>query len=245
MEIFFVIVNATTKLPEQFPNISGFGQMVYCNDFASFPVTGATSILNYVDLAEGNFYKWNGSTYIIDENPRLLEWINDMMNGGMGPNQELIASWEPSARPDMSTFLYEVGELRQYKNIAHPIYPMLKQWEITYPYTDTTKEFRLEALDNKESEANESTMPSQKRLKNLILAFDNALKALGYDKYTTLINEKKKKEIKLVQNIADKIRANKATKDLKVAAVNNNQNPDIDSDWLYDAYDDNEANIMI
>jgi len=122
---------------------------------------------------------------------------------------------------------------------------MLKQWEITYPYTETTKEFRLEAIDNKESESNESTMPVQKRLKNLILAFDNVLKALGYDKNTSLINEKKKKEIKLIQNIADKIRANKATKDLKVSAVNNNQNPDINSGWLLDEYDDNEANIVI
>jgi hypothetical protein len=203
MTTFFVIVNATTKLPENYPDTSGL-------------ITEA----------------------------QKLQWIDDMVNnGGMGPNQELIASWEPSAKPDMSEFLYEVGELKQYKNVAHPIYPMLKQWEITYPYTDTTKEFRLEALDNKESEANESTMPSQKRLRNLILAFDNALKALGYDKNTTLINDKKKEEIKLIQDIADKIRVNKTNRDSKVAAVNNNQNPDISTGWQYNEY--NETNIVL
>jgi len=199
MKTFFVIVNATSKLAENFPDTSG-----------------------------------------LTTEAQTLQWIDDMVNnGGMGPNQELVASYEPEARSTVSDALFIVSEERTYNSETHPIYTMLKQYRITYPLIETTLDYRLEAIDNKESEANESTMPSQKRLRNLILAFDNALKALGYDKNTTLINNKKKEEIKLVQDIADKIRANKATKDDKVAKANANLPFDIKSDWLYDNYDEN------
>jgi hypothetical protein len=239
MDVFFVIVNSTSKLAEGFPDVSGFGKIQYYATLASFPVTGISNI-QYVDVAQNHFYKWNGTTYIVDNNPRIIEWINDMLNyGGLGPNQELVASYEPFARPQVEERYILVSQVDTYANTAHPVYTMLKQWQRTYPQTDIVLADKLNAVDVVESQMNETCIPTLVQLKVNALAIYAVMEYLAIDTNAkidaTSISTKAKKNLRVFLKAAKKLKTNDATKVAKKALLTANplSNPSltIPEDW--------------
>lgn len=199
METFFVIINATSKLAEQYPDTTGL-------------VTEA----------------------------QKLQWIDDMINaGGMNANQELVASNEPTVRPKVDENLLEIVEIRAYANVSHPVYTMLKQWQITYSEpTPKAVEIQKLAVDLKENEANETTIPYQQRLKMIM---QNQLLIMKYlSIYTkaqinaisnTLLTADEKTKLKIFRRAAVKILDNATVRTNKHAQIDAGTIPDLDADW--------------
>jgi len=170
---------------------------------------------------------------------QILQWIDDMVNNnGMGSDQELVASNEPYARPQVDERLMKVDETKDYSSDNHPIYSNIKQWLITYKTSHRDVTEKKIAIDDAEYAASETTIPTNKRLKYTILALDSILKHIGYDRSTSPLNEKNKNIIKEFKQIADKVRANDTARESKHAQLNvdPNSNPDLNADWTIDNY---------
>lgn len=196
MNTFFVIVNATTKMAEQYPDTSG----------------------------------------LITETQKL-QWINDMINGGgMNANQELVASNEPTVRPNVDENLLDIVETRAYANIVHPVYAMLKQWQITYSEpTPKAVDIQKKVVDLKENEANETTIPYEKRLKLTTLAVWVLMKHLNLQTNdqinATSLSAKDKKRLRLFRRAALKIHNNDVERDNKHALIDASSLPDLTTNW--------------
>jgi hypothetical protein len=199
MQQFFVIVNATSKLAESFPNTSG-----------------------------------------LTTEAQKLQWIDDMVNhGGMGPNQELVASYEPFARPNVEERYISVGQVDAYANVAHPVYSMLKQWQRTYPQTDIAVAQKLAAVDVVESQYNETCIPTWIQLKVNALAIYALMEYLALDTNAkinaTTISAKAQKNLRVFLKAAKKLKTNDATKVAKKALLTENpmSNPSLTTpeDW--------------
>jgi hypothetical protein len=169
-----------------------------------------------------------------------LQWIDDMVNnGGMGPNQELVASHEPFARPQVEERYISVGQVDQYASTAHPVYTMLKQWQRTYPQTDIAVEAKLAAIDLVESQMNETCVPTWIQLKVNTLAVYGLLEFLNIDTNAkidaTTISAKAKKNLRVLLKAAKKLKTNDATKVAKKALLTANpmSNPSLTTleDW--------------
>jgi hypothetical protein len=204
METFFVIVNASTKVAEQYPDTTGL-------------VTEA----------------------------QKLQWIDDMINaGGMNVNQELVASNEPTVRPSVEESLLEIVETRAYANIAHPVYTMLKQWQITYSEpTPKPIDVQKQAVDLKENEANETTIPYQQRLKLtmqnqlIIMKYLSIYSAAQIDAISnTILTNKEKRKLKIFRRAAVKILDNSTVRDNKHAEIDLGTLPDLNADWNLDDF---------
>jgi len=171
--------------------------------------------------------------------PDVNKWITSMTDPitGISHDYELVCEYEPYNMPVVDTRLINIITTQSYLDAPHPVYPALKQWLKVYSTEDIPADIKKLAVDNKEDEANETTSPSPKRIKYIILAMDNIIKLTCSDyKNSSLINDKKKKEITIIKQIADKIRANSKTKDDKNALIDAGINPDLDSDWLIDEF---------
>ena len=196
MNTFFVIVNATTKMAEQYPDTSG----------------------------------------LITETQKL-QWIDDMVNGGgMNANQELVASNEPTVRPNVDENLLDIVETRAYANVAHPVYAMLKQWQITYSEpTPKAVDIQKKVVDLKENEANETTIPYEKRLKLTTLAVWVLMKHLNLQTNdqinATSLSAKDKKRLRLFRRAALKIHNNDVERDNKHALIDASSLPDLTTNW--------------
>lgn len=193
----FVYVNSISKLPEGFPNTSGF-----------------------------------------NTDAQILQWIDDQINnGGMGPNQELVASHEPFARPNVEEKYILVTPVEAYFNEAHPVYTMLKQWRKIYDQSDIPVENKLVAVDDKESEANETVVPVQKRTKTTALAVYALMELLNMDTNAKIdasaISNKSKKYLRNFLKPAKKLKTNDDVKLAKKALLTANplSNPDLNTDW--------------
>jgi hypothetical protein len=204
METFFVIVNASTKVAEQYPDTTGL-------------VTEA----------------------------QKLQWIDDMLNaGGMNVNQELVASNEPTVRPSVEESLLEIVETRAYVNVAHPVYPTLKQWQITYSQpVPKAVEIQKLAVDLKENEANETAIPYQQRLKLtmqnqlIIMKYLSIYSAAQIDAIsTTILTNKEKRKLKIFRRAAVKILDNSTVRDNKHAEIDLGTIPDLNADWNLDDF---------
>jgi hypothetical protein len=196
MNTFFVIVNATTKMAEQYPDTSG----------------------------------------LITETQKL-QWIDDMVNGGgMNANQELVASNEPTVRPNVDENLLDIVETRAYANVAHPVYAMLKQWQITYSEpTPKAVDIQKKVVDLKENEANETTIPYEKRMKLTTLAVWVLMKHLNLQTNdqinATSLSAKDKKRLRLFRRAALKIHNNDVERDNKHALIDASSLPDLTTNW--------------
>jgi hypothetical protein len=196
MDTFFVIVNATSKMAEQYPDTTGL-------------ITEA----------------------------QKLQWINDMVNGGgMNANQELVASNEPTVRPSVDENLLDIVETRAYANVSHPVYAMLKQWQITYSEpTPKAVDIQKKVVDLKENEANETTIPYEKMLKLTTLAVWVLMKHLNLqtnDKINaTSLSAKDKKRLRLFRRAALKIHNNDVERDNKHALIDASSLPDLTTNW--------------
>jgi hypothetical protein len=197
MELFFVVVNVTTKLAESYPDTSGL-------------ITEA----------------------------QIIQWIDDMINGGgMGPNQELVASHEPFARPNVEERYITITQVDTYNNTQHPVYANIKQWQRTYTQTDVPLAEKLVAVDTKESISNETTIPYWIQLKVTTLAVYALMEFLNIDANAkidaTSISTKAKKNLRVLLKAAKKVKDNDTNKAAKKALLNANplSNPDLETGW--------------
>jgi hypothetical protein len=203
METFFVIVNASTKVAELYPDTTGL-------------ITEA----------------------------QKLQWINDKLSpGGMNVNQELIASNEPTVKPSVEGRLLEIVETRAYANTTHPVYTMLKQWQITYSQpVPKNVEIQKKAVDLKENEATETTMPVEQRLKIQALAIWTLMKFLNLQTNVqinaTTLSAKDKKRLRLFRVIALKINNNDLERDAKHAQIDSSTLPDLEANWDLNNFDE-------
>lgn len=177
---------------------------------------------------------------------RVEEWLSDLLDpqiGGLDPSLEIVCVYEPYSIPPVDTRLVNIITTEVYSSINHPVYPSVKQWLITYTTQDKPVLDKKEAVDIQENQANETTIPYEKRLKSTTLAVWTLMKYLNLQTNTqinaTALSNKDKKRLRLFRVIALKIDNNDNERDNKYALIDANSNPDIDANWDLNNYIEN------
>jgi len=167
---------------------------------------------------------------------QIDQWITDML-ADLPSTQELVAFYEPEARPNVEERYITIIPEDAYFNEAHPVYENLKQWRRMYSKSNIPLDEKLRTIEIVESEVNETVIPTWKQLKTTILALDSFLDLYGLTNAAaidaTTLNAKKKKQLKVFKRAANKIRQNDTERDNKKAALITNEmaNPDLKDGW--------------
>jgi hypothetical protein len=121
---------------------------------------------------------------------------------------------------------------------------MLKQWQITYSEpTPKPIDVQKQAVDLKENEANETTIPYQQRLKLtmqnqlIIMKYLSIYSAAQIDAISnTILTNKEKRKLKIFRRAAVKILDNSTVRDNKHAEIDLGTLPDLNADWNLDDF---------
>lgn len=155
---------------------------------------------------------------------------------GFGLNDTGMYEWLIVRNIDLTPVRYEYDprylslftEENKAAGVEHPNYPGVGAFTITNSLVPTSVAERLNALESAENNANSTLMPTTKQLKHIVIAL-NALRKLiqgiTLATYETTV-------LTRVAQYANKIASNYAVAKQKQTLIENNEQPDLDADWI-------------
>lgn len=149
---------------------------------------------------------------------------------GLDPDLKWLIKHIPYAVPSYDSRLFRLVTTQEVTEEAHPTYPELNQFKITYNTEKRHNDEITEYIENAESYANESLLPYDKRMKLMTLAIGLLIRKTNGITPTAkeLLIETKMMEI------ATRVWKNDSELASKLSALLLNQEPEIDAGWESD-----------
>lgn len=98
------------------------------------------------------------------EESNVNNWLAALLPG-LDEQYTVLVCTEPYSRPPVDERLMTITTNEAFVDEYHPVYTQVKQWQKTYTVTEKNAADKKAAVDIKENEANETTIPYEKRLK--------------------------------------------------------------------------------
>lgn len=151
---------------------------------------------------------------------------------GLDPDYEWLLKHVPYAEPDYDPRLYimqmELPDLNLLESFeAHPVHTEIREYRITYNPKKRESEDIIRSIENAEKEANELVF-SEAVHKDAI-AF--MLNSVHKDAKGQILNEEEQAQIDKLAAVTVNLAKNADAKNLKIAQVEANQEPNIDEGW--------------
>lgn len=145
----------------------------------------------------------------------------------LDPDLKWLIKWIPFPQPDYDSRIFRLITTEEITEIAHPTYPLLDQYLITYGTEKRTDDEIINHVENAETNANESLLDYTQRVKLLTLGIGILIRKTDglalTDKEITI-------QDKLV-SIAIKIWKNDTELKAKLQQIIDGIEPEIDSGW--------------
>lgn len=151
---------------------------------------------------------------------------------GLDPDYEWLIKHTPFAEPDYDPRIYiMVTNLPNLEDLAsfqeHPLYPGIKEYRITYTPEKRSNEEIIISIRNAEKEANDLIWTEGEHKDKMMLMMNASTKAAS----GAQLNSFEQSLLVDMNTIAEKLSKNEDNRNILVAQVNANQEPNIDSGW--------------
>lgn len=147
---------------------------------------------------------------------------------GLAPDLEWLLHHEPFARPEPDSRFYTLETTRSITADAHPDYPHLHQYRITYAARKRAVELIIGALDDIEAEHAEMIVEQRKRTKALLLLWAINNRRIKGQTITPKMQSFENTALEWTQ----KLWQNETRRDAAAAAIAAGDEPDLDSGWV-------------
>jgi len=146
---------------------------------------------------------------------------------GLDPDLKWLIKYIPFAQPEYDSRIFKLITTEEITEVAHPLYPELDQYLITYGTEKRVNDEIEEYIANSETFANESLLPYDKRVKLLTLAIGVLIrKSNGI----TLTAKEVAIETQMIDLAVKVWKNDQALKD-KILQLTNGEEPNIDEGW--------------
>lgn len=146
---------------------------------------------------------------------------------GLDPDLEWLVIHVPFAYPDYDSRIFVLNQLEEVTAVAHPDYPSLNQYKITYSTEKRPDADVVTHIENAEIDANENVIGYKNKTKLFALAVGVLIRRL--DNLQTTPKEQAILDIALANAI--KIWKNDASAKAKLQELQDGLEPDIDAGW--------------
>lgn len=146
---------------------------------------------------------------------------------GLDPDLKWLVKYIPYDKPSYDSRIFKLITTEEITTIAHPDYPDLDQYLITYNTQKRSNTEIQEYIENAENFANETLLPYDRRVKLLTLAVGLLIRKTNG--ITLTANEEVIQQKML--NIAVKVWKNDTELQSKIAQLLNGEEPEIDAGW--------------
>lgn len=143
------------------------------------------------------------------------------------PDLKWLIKYTPYSKPDYDSRVFSLITTQEITEIAHPTYPEMDQFLITYDTLKRSNEEIQVQIENAETDANEGLMPYQQRVKLLTLGLGILIRKTDG---LTLTNKEVVLQDKIVA-AAVKIWKNDNELKLKIQQLLDGTEPEIDAGW--------------